>query len=161
MRYWLYKCNVDGGPAGYWGDWRSMVFVKKGATQWGGSYSTESFEVWHHLDETVAAGDVVVAYQTDTTSVVGFCSVTKVTGPSGDRRLWLKPIEYLDPGFKIHQAKKGTVLESSAAVSGPVMLRELERNEMAELVRLAGAPKRVLKGQEPVGGYSPTKAKGS
>lgn len=32
MRYWLYKCNVEGGPAGYWGDWLQMVFDKASST---------------------------------------------------------------------------------------------------------------------------------
>lgn len=27
MRYWIYKCNTQGGPAGDWGDWASDVFA--------------------------------------------------------------------------------------------------------------------------------------
>jgi hypothetical protein len=35
MCYWIYKINVDGGPAGYWDDWRTMVFNQKEETEWG------------------------------------------------------------------------------------------------------------------------------
>ena len=49
MRYWLYKNNsIDGGPAGYRGDWLKEVFTKKGPVRWGGHYSTESYEVAKH-----------------------------------------------------------------------------------------------------------------
>lgn len=33
-RYWLYKNSIEGGPAGYYGHWRSMVFSKSKAQQW-------------------------------------------------------------------------------------------------------------------------------
>jgi hypothetical protein len=140
MRYWLYKCNSkEGGPAGYRGDWASEVFDKPKTTQWGGSYSTLSPEVLHHLDYTVAPKDLVVAYQTDTHAVVGICLITKIDGPPGDRKLYLKPVERLHPPFRIHDHKRGTALERSPAVNGPVMLRELRRAEMEALVALAGA----------------------
>lgn len=112
-------------------------------------------EVSNHLDDLVAKGDVVVAYQTDQTVVVGFCVVTKLSGPPGDRRLWLKPIELLAVPLRIHDVKHGTILERSPAVNGTPMLRELERPEMQVLVDLAGAPKRVLKGEAAKGGYRP------
>jgi hypothetical protein len=153
----LYKCNIEGGPAGYWGDWASMVFHKDRESEWGGSYSTASAEVSNHLDDVVAAGDVVVAYQTNLRAVVGFCRITKVTGPAGDRKVFLRPIEALDPPWPIHDAKRGTVLERSAAVNGPVMLRELSRDEMEAVVRLSGAPRRVMRGQTAAGGYKPPK----
>ncbi len=158
MRYWLYKCNVEGGPAGYWGDWRTMVFDRKAASEWGGHYSTSSAEVALALNERVAVGDVVAAFQTNEHVVVGFCRIEKITGLEDDKKLWLRPIEYLDPPLALHEAKKGTILENSSAVNGPVMLRELERPEMEELVRLAGAPRRVLKGEAAKGGYRPVKA---
>lgn len=112
-------------------------------------------EVSNHLDDLVAKGDVVVAYQTDQTVVVGFCVVTKLSGPPGDRRLWLKPIELLAVPLRIHDVKHGTILERSPAVNGTPMLRELERPEMQVLVDLAGAPKRVMKGEAAEGGYRP------
>ena len=150
MRYWLYKCNLEGGPAGYWGDWRTAVFASRAKeTQWGGDYSTRSEEVHKHLAETIAAGDVIAAYQTDERLVVGFCVVTRMTGRAGAREIWLAPIHELSPGFAIHEHKRGTPLEISAAVQGPVMMRQLEKPEMEALVRLAGAPARVLKGRPP------------
>ncbi len=60
VRYWLYKCNVEGGPAGYWGDWRGMVFNKKGPVPWGGDYSTRSPEVSNYLANEVSTDDVIV-----------------------------------------------------------------------------------------------------
>ena len=157
MRYWMYKCNVDGGPAGYWGDWVPAVFERrKKEFQWGGHYSTWSPEVARRLDDDVASGDVVVAYQTNEQEVVGFCVITRITGAPGDRKLWLAPIHRLDPGFRIHAHKHGTVLEDSIAVNGMVMLRELKRPEMKALVAMSGTPKSVLSGNPPAGGYRPT-----
>jgi len=148
MRCWLYKCNLEGGPAGYWGDWRKDVFAtRKKEIQWGGDYSTRSNEVHKHLAETIAAGDVIAAYQTDERLVVGFCVVTRMTGRPGDRKIWLAPLHELSPGFAVHDHKHGTPLAASAAVRGPVMLRELDKREAEALVRLAGAPARVLKGR--------------
>lgn len=158
MRYWLYKCNVDGGPAGYWGDWRGMVFNKKGPVKWGGDHSTRSREVSNYLASDVSADDVVVAYQTNLLAVVGYCSVSKVAGPAGSRTLFLQPFEVVDPPFRIHDHKAGTVLEASAAVNGPVMLRELSKTEMQALLQLAGSPRRVLRGQPAAGGWKPRKA---
>ena len=154
-RYWLYKNNRDGGPAGYWGDWDAHVFAPGKRQQWGGSYSTTSAEVLKRLDEDVLAGDVVVAYQTDDRAVVGFCVVARISGPAGDRKLWLEPIERLGTPLPIHDCKAGTPLESSNAVNGPVMLRELSAAEMHCLVDLASVPKRVLKGRPKAGGYTP------
>lgn len=157
-RYWLFKNNrAEGGPSGYWGDWLADVFSQAKNHQWGGSYSTLSPEVWNLLDHEVAVGDVVVAYQTDVKSVVGFCLVTRMTGPVGQqaRKIWLAPIEQLDSPFRIHEHKAGTPLATSAAVNGPVMLRELERAEMEALVRLSGAPLRVLRGKPARRGYTP------
>jgi hypothetical protein len=154
-RYWLYKNNTLGGPAGYWGDWESMVFNSPKEQRWGGHFATRSPQVGARLDYEVTAGDVVVAYQTDTRTIVGFCVITKVTGRPGDRRLYLKPIERLSPTFPIHERKAGTSLEKSWAVRGPVMLAELTRAEMDDLLGLSGAPKRVLTGKARPGGYRP------
>ena len=146
MQYWIYKNNRDGGPAGYWGDWAADVFSSTKTTQWGGSYSTASFEVLRALDERVGASDVVAAYQTDDRVVVGFCTITSVKGRPGDRKLYLRPIYRLKKPLRIHEAKHGTVLANSIAVNGPVMLRELSKAEMTELLRIAGAPSTILKG---------------
>ena len=109
----------------------------------------------NHLDYVMTAGDVVVAYQTDLRAVVGFCRVTKVTGPARDRRIFLEPIELVDPPWPIHDEKHGTVLERSPAVNGRVTIRELERDEMEVLVRLCEAPNRLMKGQASPGGFKP------
>lgn len=155
MRYWLYKCNTEGGPAGYWGHWRTMVFHKKSATEWGGHYATRSTASASYIENDVAQGDVVVAYQTDDQEVVGFCVLSDVKGPSGDKKLHLKPIEFLTTPFKIHRHKHGTSLEGSWAVRGPSMLAELSRENMEDLIALSGAPKRVLQGKPTAGGYQP------
>ena len=153
MRYWLYKCNVEGGPAGYWGDWRTNVFAsRKKEIEWGGDYSTLSPEVHKHLRESVEAGDVIAAYQTDQRLVVGFCRITRMSGRAGQRKIWLTPIHELNPGFAIHERKHGSPLESSTAVRGMLMLRELDKTEMETLVRLSGAPARVLRGRGPASG---------
>lgn len=157
MRYWLYKCNVDGGPAGFWGDWRTMVFDRRGPVGWGGHYSTRSAEVARYIDTEVSVGDVVVAYQTNEREIVGFCVVQalRVSKKHGGTELYLQPIEALDPGLPIHEVKHGTPLANSTAVNGPVMLRELSKPEVQAIVRLSGAPSRVLRGQPPKGGWKP------
>jgi len=155
VRYWLYKNNTKGGPAGYWGDWLADVFPAKAASEWGGHYATMSAEVAGLLDHEMSQGDVVVAYQTDTKSVVGFLRITTITGPPGDKKLYLRRTYRLPNPFLIHKHKHGTSLETSAAVKGPVTLRELHDDEMADLIRLSGAPRYVLKGGEPAGGYRP------
>lgn len=156
-RYWLYKNSDVGGPAGYRGHWRSEVFAQVADLDWGGTYSTTSFESKRLVREEVSAGDVVAAYQTDLKSVAGFCLVTRMTGPVGQqaRKIWLTPIERRAAPFRIHEHKAGTPLATSLAVNGPVMLRELERAEMEALVRLSGAPQRVLRGEPARGGYTP------
>ena len=156
MRYWIYKCNrIEGGPAGYWGDWSSMVFHKSGVTEWGGSYASRSPEVWNYLDHDVSTGDVIVAYQTDEQAVLGFCTVARITGPLGDRFLRVRPIERLATPLKIHRRKHGTILAKSNAVNGPVMLRELQAQEMKVLLELSGSPSRILRGKPAASGYQP------
>lgn len=158
MRYWLYKNNsADGGPAGYRGDWRTEVFDRDRALGWGGHYSTTSPEVRKALDERVAVGDVIVAYQTDERVVVGFCTITGIRRKAPGREIVLRPIELLAVPLKVHEAKRGTILESSIAVNGPVMLRELTPAEMRLLVKLTGSPSRVLRGRAAPGGYRPPK----
>lgn len=156
MRYWLYKNNsTDGGPAGYRGQWRSEVFNRSRPIGWGGHYSSTSPEVWKALDERVGVGDVMAAYQTDDRELVGFCRVEAIKPRPPGIELLLRPIELLAQPLAIHEAKRGTILETSAAVNGMVMLRELSLAEMKVLVRLSGAPARVLRGQPPTGGYKP------
>ncbi|UYF96604.1 hypothetical protein OCS65_13020 [Rhodococcus aetherivorans] len=156
MTYWLYKCNAEeGGPSGYAGDWLRGVFSRGEPTDWGGDYSTLSPEVSKHLAEDVAAGDVVAAYQTDSKSVVGFCTVARLTGEAGDRTIFLQPIHWLTPAFPIHERKVGTPLEHSVAVNGPAAFRELSTAEMTALVTLSGAPERVLEGKPPRDGWKP------
>lgn len=154
-RYWLYKVNRRGGPAGWAGDWESDLFASARPRRWGGHEASLSPEVHRALDEEVSVGDVIVAYQTDRKAVIGFCRVDEVTGRAGARGLVLEPIERLDPVLKIHEQKHGTVLASSAAVNGPVMLRELERAEMKELLALTNTPRRVLKGRASANGFYP------
>ncbi|NGP06784.1 hypothetical protein G6038_15100 [Rhodococcus sp. 14C212] len=156
MGFWLYKCNAaEGGPSVYCGDWLRGVFSRGAPVEWGGDYSTLSGEVSKHLAEEVTAGDVVAAYQTDSKSVVGFCTVTKLTGEPGVRRIYLQPIHWLTPAFPVHERKAGTPLESSNAVNGPAVFRELPDAEMQALVTLSGAPDRVLEGKPAQDGWRP------
>ncbi|WP_156895167.1 hypothetical protein [Rhodococcus sp. 2G] len=156
MTYWLYKCNAgEGGPSGYAGDWLRGVFSRGGPVDWGGDYSTQSQEVSKYLAKEVAAGDVVVAYQTDTKSVVGFCTIARLTGDPGDRTLFLQPIHWLTPAFLVHEHKAGTPLEHSIAVNGPAAFRKLPTAEMKALVTLSGAPGRVLQGKPARDGWQP------
>lgn len=164
-RYWLYKNNgVKPGPAGYYGHWRTNVFDQDRELEWGGDYATRSMEVHNNLATEVRPGDVVVAYQTETKEVVGFCKVTQVTGaatgqvdvhkPKG-RKIWLRPIELLRTPLRLHEVKRGTVLQDSPAVNGPIMLSELTADEMRELVARSGAPRRVMGAKAAPGGYRP------
>lgn len=145
--YWLYKNNaIEGGPAGYSGDWVPDVFDDDQVGDWGGHYSTRSREVSNYLNEDVRPGDVVVAYQTDDKEIVGFCQVERLEGPPDDKHLFLKPIYRLETPLKIHTAKIGTILERSSAVNGRVMMRPLSRLEMREILRLSHAPLALLHG---------------
>jgi hypothetical protein len=117
------------------------VFTQRGPVGWGGHYSTRSHEVVHHLDFDVAAGDVVVAYQTDIRAVVGFCRVEsmKPEGAPGEIELQLQPIAICSPPCPIHDLKHGTPLEHSNAVNGPVMLWQLIRHDGSFSIHLGSA----------------------
>lgn len=153
MRYWLYKWNTKYTRPGWRTDWATVVFDNAGETPVGGHQATRSRFVERLLDDEVRPGDVVVSYQTNRQAVIGFCRLERTTGRPGDLTLYVKPIHRLDPPFRIHERKHGTLLETAAAVRSQYMLSELEKAEMEDLVRLSGAPKRVLKGTSPPGGY--------
>lgn len=135
-RYWLYKKKNDEG---------ADVFASTHPVEWGGHHSTRSAEVARTLNDDVGVGDVVVAYQTDVKAVIGFLRLARVEGPRDARRLFVEPLHRVDPPFAIHEHKAGTSLAGSPAVGGSVMLRELSAEEMADLVRLSGAPRHVLR----------------
>ena len=138
-RYWL--CKKKNGE-------ETDPFASTDEIEWCGHYSTRSSEVARTLNDDVAVGDVVAAYQTDLKAVIGYLRVTRVEGPPDDKKLFVQPLHRVDPPFLIHQHKAGTSLESSSAVGGMVMLRELSTEEMGELVRMSGAPDRVLRAGE-------------
>jgi hypothetical protein len=138
-RYWLYKNKNDGGVD---------PFASPGEIEWGGHYSTRSAEVASTLNDDVAVGDVVVAYQTDLKAVIGYLRLSRIEGARDEKKLFVQPIHRLDPPFLIHQHKAGTSLVGSRAVGGMVMLRELTAEEMRDLVRLSGAPESVLRAEQ-------------
>jgi EVE domain len=153
MRVWLYKCNYEeGGPAGYYGDWLSMVFDKYAKTKkpvrWGGHYSTKSPEVANYLSYDLHPGDLIVSYQTDEKAIVGVCEVTSVRdstkthnfhGRQG-KEMWVKPVKRFRRPLPIHEVKRGTILAlpHCAVTSSMVMLRELELPEAALILKLGG-----------------------
>lgn len=155
MRYWMFKCSIGERPSARFGDWIAGVFSKKGPVQWGGHSSTKSPTVWRLLDNKVAAGDVVVAYQSDLKSVVGFCRIKTITGEPGDRKLWLKPLEVLAAPFPIHDHKARTCLAGSHAVDGHAMLAELTVGQMRALLSGAGATPGILEGVPGPDGWKP------
>lgn len=155
LRYWLYKINKGSAKPGAGGDWETDVFSSAEPVEWGGHHSTRSAEVARTLNDGVSVGDVVVAYQTDAKTVVGYLRLVRIEGPRDERRLFLQPIHRIDPPFPIHEHKSGTSLAESAAVSGSVMLRELSEQEVQDLVRLSGAPESVLRAEDPPGGRLP------
>jgi hypothetical protein len=152
LRFWLYKVKKGSAKPGAAGDWETDVFSSAEPVEWGGHHSTRSVEVAKTLNEGVSVGDVVVAYQTDAKTVVGYLRLVRVEGPRDARRLFLQPIHRIDPPFPIHEHKAGTSLAESAAVRGSVMLRELSEQEMQDLVRLSGAPESVVRAEDPPGG---------
>ncbi|MGH3318544.1 MAG: hypothetical protein ACRDO0_20545 [Nocardioidaceae bacterium] len=152
LRYWLYKMKKGSAKPGAGGDWETDVFSSAEAVEWGGHHSTRSAEVAKTLNDGVSVGDVVVAYQTDAKTVVGYLRLVRIEGPRDERRLFLQPIHRIDPPFPIHEHKAGTSLAESAAVAGSVMLRELSEQEMQDLVRLSGAPESVVRAEDPPGG---------
>jgi hypothetical protein len=152
LRYWLYKVKKGSAKPGAAGDWETDVFSSAEPVEWGGHHSTRSAEVAKTLNDGVSVGDIVVAYQTDAKTVVGYLRLVRIEGPRDARRLFLQPIHRIDPPFPIHEHKAGTSLAESPAVGGSVMLRELSEQEMQDLVRLSGAPERVVRAEDPPGG---------
>lgn len=142
-RYWLYKKKDAAAADGFSG---------QEPVEWGGHHATRSAEVAKTLNDDLAVGDVVVAYQTDLKAVIGYLRVARVDGPRDDKRLFVQPLHRLDPPFPIHEHKAGTSLADSPAVGGMVMLRELNAQQMRDLVSLSGAPDWVLRGEGPTGG---------
>jgi hypothetical protein len=149
LRYWLYKVKKGSAKPGAGGDWETDVFSSAEPVEWGGHHSTRSAEVAKTLNDGVSVGDVVVAYQTDAKTVVGYLRLVRIEGSRDARRLFLQPIHRIDPPFPIHEHKAGTSLAESTAVSGSVMLRELSEQEMQDLVRLSGAPESVVRAEDP------------
>jgi hypothetical protein len=152
VRFWLYKVKRGSAKPGAGDDWETDVFSSAEPVEWGGHRSTRSAEVAKTLNDGVSVGDVVVAYQTDAKTVVGYLRLVRIEGPRDARRLFLQPIHRIDPPFPIHEHKAGTSLAESTAVSGSVMLRELSQAEMQDLVRLSGAPESVVRAEDPPGG---------
>jgi hypothetical protein len=152
LRFWLYKMKKGSAKPGAGGDWETDVFSSTEPVEWGGHHSTRSAEVAKTLNDGVSVGDVVVAYQTDAKTVVGYLRLVRIEGPRDERRLFLEPIHRIDPPFPIHEHKAGTSLAESTAVSGSVMLRELSEQEMQDLVRLSGAPESVVRREDPLRG---------
>jgi hypothetical protein len=152
VRYWLYKVKRGSAKAGAGGDWEKDVFSSKEPVEWGGHHATRSAEVAKTLNDGVSVGDVVVAYQTDAKTVVGYLRLVRIEGSRDERRLFLQPAHRIDPPFPIHEHKAGTSLADSTAVGGSVMLRELSEQEMRDLVRLSGAPESLLRTEGPPGG---------
>jgi hypothetical protein len=152
LRFWLYKVKKGSAKPGAGGDWETDVFSSAEPVEWGGHHSTRSAEVAKTLNDGVSVGDVVVAYQTDAKTVVGYLRLVGIEGPRDARRLFLQPIHRIDPPFPIHEHKAGTSLAESTAVGGSVMLRELSEQEMQDLVRLSGAPESVVRAEDPPGG---------
>lgn len=147
MRYWMYKTNRNWQRQGFvGGDWRSDLFAATEPCWWGGSRATTSTEALLNLRELMSEGDVIVCYQTDEKAVIGFAQIERIDGPDDDREVWLTAIQLLDPPFAIHTAKKGTPLEHSTGITGPIMVREIEKADMKQIVKLAGASERVLRG---------------
>ena len=86
------------------------------------------------------------------------CRGDEAGAPNGEIELQLQPIAICSPPCPIHDLKHGTPLEHSNAVNGPVMLRELSGHEMEALLSISGAPRRVLAGRPPRGGWVPIPA---
>jgi hypothetical protein len=156
MRYYMYKCNeADGGPHGCWGNWETEFFADSLVKDWGGHYSTHSYESANLISYVVSRGDVFVCYQTDYQEVIGFALLKDKRASNQSHMfrdhqglaLFLEPLLQLPVPFKIHDAKRGTVLEHSPAVNGQPMLRELTKAEMRAIVHLSGAPGTVLQGK--------------
>lgn len=79
MAWWIYKYN-----AAVWGDWDH--FFNNPLTHWG---TTEDIPQL----ESLTAGDMVIAYQTDRNELVGVAKVKPFRKRDGHFELHLKPIE--------------------------------------------------------------------
>src|SRR4051812_13557421 len=93
---WVYKCNRNEQDfAEAVGDWQD-VFDTKRSVKWGGSWCTNNPQSKHFFNEGVAAGDLVLAYQTDDRNIIGVCEVTRITGKPNERILYLKGLHRFD-----------------------------------------------------------------
>jgi hypothetical protein len=152
-RLWMYKCNAKNEPhQTSWGRW-DYVFRLKREIRWGGSDSTRNKRSMHILNDEIAAGDVVLAYQTDERSIYGTCRVTRVDGPRNKRKLWLQRRRKFRAPILIHDLK--TEIPELLAVeclkrSFPQMLYPVTDDERRVLERACGAPFAVLAPRPPV-----------
>ncbi len=85
MAYWIYKCNAKRRPhQRCWGDWDDL-FSGKTAVRWG---TTEHIPAL----QQAAAGDTVIAYQTDRRELVGVAKVLRLARRGQFLELILKPV---------------------------------------------------------------------
>lgn len=138
---WVYKCNRNSQDfATAKGDW-DEVFQKTGPTKWGGSWCTSNPVSKHILNEEMAAGDLILAYQTDDRQIVGVCRVHRIEGERNERNLWLKPIHRFVPTVSVHELKAtNSALRRVAAFSRafPQMIYAVSREERKTLERVCG-----------------------
>lgn len=103
-KWWVYENNSMGGDHLLAiGDFR-WFFAAGSEHEWGGKWAFGA-RSQNHLESDVQAGDIMVCYQTDLRTIVGVAEVSKLTY-GDDARLWLRPVNALDPGIKIHEPKR-------------------------------------------------------
>ena len=111
MSFRVYKCNAKDLPHQVAvGDW-DYVFERK-STDWG---STGLKNV-----DKVSAGDVLFAYQTDRSELVGIVEVLSVNAPEAANRLVVRPLEELRISMPRLKKLDGRIKNLKACKSGVI-----------------------------------------
>ncbi len=112
MSYWVYKVNSKESHAEYnkraFGDWQS-VFDSGEEMEWGGTWATGDANSLRFLREEMQEGDIIFAYQTDKSAIMGLCVVKDFMVYDDDedaRDLWLQAKERFRKPFPVLRVKK-------------------------------------------------------
>jgi hypothetical protein len=110
-RIWMYKSNNRPRPGQTSkGNWRSDFFGETGpgGGRWGGEWGINSKSSLSILRKEMKAGDLIIAYQSDTKEIVGLCRVRRVAvfDPEKGIEMDLVPACLFDEPVPIHALKR-------------------------------------------------------
>lgn len=102
----VYKCrnDPDAGNTSF-GDWFD-VLAEKRAFIWGGAWATAQPRSRRLFEEELAAGDLILAWQSDRQAAVGVCKVDSFKSTTRGQEVLFRWIERFDPPMHINEEKR-------------------------------------------------------